>query len=177
MQHRLNGGEHVLLGDEAHLHIELIELPGRAVSTRVFVAEARGNLEVAVKTRHHQQLLKLLRSLGQGIELARMQTRGHEEVARAFWARGGQDRGLEFGEPLPDHALAHRINDVGAQDDVAMQGLAAQIEIAMLEAQFLGIVWLTKDRDGQFGRFRQDLDACNADFNFARRQSGIHRIG
>jgi len=36
---RLDGGKHVVLLDEAHLQIELVELAGQPVGARVFVAE------------------------------------------------------------------------------------------------------------------------------------------
>ena len=49
--HRLDRVEHVLLGDEAHLDIELVELAGRAVGARVLVAEAGRDLEIAVEAR------------------------------------------------------------------------------------------------------------------------------
>ena len=45
--------EHVLLGDVAHLEVELVELAGRTVGAARLVAEAGRNLEVAVETRHH----------------------------------------------------------------------------------------------------------------------------
>ncbi len=95
---RLHGGEHVLLGGEAHLEVELVELARRAVGPGVLVAEAGRDLEVAVEAGHHQQLLELLRRLRQRIELARMHARRHQVVARALRRRGGQDRGLELGE-------------------------------------------------------------------------------
>ena len=71
-QHRLDRGEHVLLGDEAHLDVELVELAGRAVGAGVLVAKARRDLEIAVEARHHDELLELLRRLRQRIELAGM---------------------------------------------------------------------------------------------------------
>ena len=71
----LDGGEHVLLRDEAHLQVELVELAGRAVGARVLVAEAGRDLEVAVEARDHHQLLELLRRLRQGVELAGMHPR------------------------------------------------------------------------------------------------------
>jgi hypothetical protein len=64
VQHGLQRGEDVVLGDEAHLQIELVELAGRAVGARILVAEARRDLEIAVEARDHQQLLELLRRLG-----------------------------------------------------------------------------------------------------------------
>jgi hypothetical protein len=39
-----------------------------------------------------------------------------------------------------------------------VQGLAAQVEIAVLEADFLGVVGLAEDRQRQLGGFRQHLD-------------------
>ena len=111
-QHRLDRVEHVLLGDEAHLDIELVELAGRAVGARILVAEAGRDLEIAVEARHHDELLELLRRLRQRVELAGMDARRHEEVARAFGRRRGQDRRLEFEEALLLHAAADRVDDL-----------------------------------------------------------------
>ncbi len=83
-QHRLDGVEHVVLRDEAHLDVELIEFARRAVGARVLVAEARRDLEIAVEARHHDELLELLRRLRQRVELAGMDARRHQKVARAF---------------------------------------------------------------------------------------------
>ena len=70
--HRLHRFENVVLRHEAHLDVELIELAGQTVGARVLVAETRRDLEIAIETRHHQQLLVLLRRLRQRIELAGM---------------------------------------------------------------------------------------------------------
>ena len=83
-QHRFDSGEHILLLDEAHLQIELVELARAAVGAAVLVAETGGDLEIAVEAGDHHQLLELLRRLRQGVELARMQAAGHQEVARAL---------------------------------------------------------------------------------------------
>ena len=91
--HRLHRFPHFFLRDEAHFQIELVKLAGQPISARVFIAEARRDLEIAIKTRDHEQLLILLRRLRQRIELARMDAAGHEEIARAFGRRGGEDRG------------------------------------------------------------------------------------
>ena len=52
-----------ILLDKAHFNIELIELTRQTIGTRVFITEARCNLEIAVKARGHDQLLILLRCL------------------------------------------------------------------------------------------------------------------
>src|SRR5581483_2678010 len=91
--------EDVLLRDERHLEVELIELARRAVRTPVLVAETRCDLEIAVEPRGHQELLELLRRLGQRVELPRMDAARHEVIARALRRARGQDRRLELGEP------------------------------------------------------------------------------
>src|SRR3546814_7007569 len=89
---------HVFLRDEAHLEVELVEFARQPIGARVFVAETRRDLEIAVEARDHQQLLVLLRRLRQRIELARMDTARHQEIACALGARRGKDRGRIFGE-------------------------------------------------------------------------------
>jgi hypothetical protein len=122
-QHRLDRLEHVLLRDEAHLEIELIEFAGAAVGAGVLVAEAGRDLEVAVEAGDHDQLLEHLRRLRERVEFAGVDAAGNEIVARALGAGGGQDRGLELGEPLRDHAVADRGDDLAAQDDVGVRPL------------------------------------------------------
>ena len=133
-QHILEDFEHVLLGGEGHLHVELVELAGRAVGARVLVAEAGGYLEVAVKAAGHQELLELLRRLGQGVELAGVVARGYEVVARALGRGHGEDGGGYLHEAVLGHALAQCGDDVGAQDDVRLDLGVAQVEIAVLKA-------------------------------------------
>ncbi len=89
---RLHRGENILLLDEAHFQVELVELSWQAVGARVFITETGRDLEVAVEAGDHQQLLILLRSLGESVELAGMDARGDKEVARAFRRGRSQDR-------------------------------------------------------------------------------------
>ena len=153
--HRLDRVEHVLLGDEAHLEVELVELAGRAVGARVLVAEAGRDLEVAVEARDHEQLLELLRRLRQRVELAGMDARRHQEVARALGRRGGQDRRLELEEAALLHAAADRIDDRAAHHDVAVQALAPQVEEAVFEPDLLGIFLLAEHRQRQLAGLRR----------------------
>ena len=148
----LDRSKNIVLLDKAHLEIELIELARQAVGARVLVAKTRRDLEVAVEARHHQELLVLLRRLRQRIELARMNPRRHQEVARAFRRRRGQDRGLEFEEPLLLHPLAHGIDDRAAGHDVLVQFLATQVEETVLKPYVLRIFLLAEHRQRQFGR-------------------------
>jgi hypothetical protein len=174
---RLNRVEHVFLGDEAHFDVELIEFAGRAIGARIFVAETWRNLEIAVEAGHHRQLLELLRSLRQRIELARMQTRRHQEVARAFRRGSGQDRGLELEEPLVFHPLANRIDDLPALDDVLVQLVAAKIEEAVLKPDIFRIFLLAEYRHGQFCRGPKHLDLGGVDLDKPRCQLRVLGAG
>src|SRR5690606_24105966 len=78
----LDEREDVVLVHEAELDVDLREL-GLAIEPEILVAEAAHDLEVLFEPRHHEELLEELRALGEGVELARMQAGGDEEVARA----------------------------------------------------------------------------------------------
>ncbi len=172
-----DGVENVFLGDVAHLEIELVELAGGAVGAGGFVAEAGRDLEVAVEARDHQQLLELLRRLGQGVELAGMHARRHQEVARAFRRGGGQDRRLVFQKPRRDHALAQRGDDPAAQHHVPVQLFPPQVDEAVFEPDVLGEAFLAGDLH------RQDLGGGlhyqlgDAEFDLAGGQPGVDGPG
>ncbi len=149
-QHWLDRREHVFLRHEAHLDIELVELAGRAIGAGVLVAKARRDLEIAVEAGHHDELLELLRSLGQCIELAGMDARRHQEISRALGARRRQDRGLELEEALFLHPPPQRIDDGAPLHDVVVQPVTPQIEEAVFEADILGIFLVAEHRHRQF---------------------------
>ena len=137
---RQDGLEHledVLLAGEGHLHVELIELAGGAVRPRVLVAEAGGYLEIAVKARGHEQLLELLRRLGQGVELAGVVPRRDEVVARALGGGHGEDGRGYLHEALRLHGAAERGDDLGAEDYVRLDLRVAQVEVAVAEPRGL----------------------------------------
>ena len=66
---RLDRREHELFGRERNLEVDLREL-GLTIGAQVLVAEALDDLEVAVQTGDHQDLLEDLRRLRQRVELA-----------------------------------------------------------------------------------------------------------
>ncbi len=57
-----------------------------------------------------------------------------------------------------------------------MQGLATQIQIAVAEANVLGIVRLAKDRQRQLRSFGQQDDLTDANFDLPGRQLRIDRL-
>ena len=177
VHHRLDRSEHVLLLDEGHLQVELVELARAAVGAGVLVAEAGRDLEVAVEARDHEQLLVLLRRLGQGVELAGMEARGHEEVARALGRARGQDRGLELDEALRLHPPADARDDFGAQQDVLLHQFAAQVEEAVAQPGLLGVVALGVDLERQEIGRRLEHEIIGDQLDFPGRQLGIDRLG
>ena len=52
--HWFNGCKNIFLLDKAHFQIELVEFTWQTIGARIFIAEAGSDLEIAVKTRHHQ---------------------------------------------------------------------------------------------------------------------------
>ena len=164
------------LGHEAHFEVELVELARQTVCPRVFVAEARRDLEVAVETGNHQKLFVLLRRLRQRVELAFMNTARHEEIARAFRRGSRQDRRGELIEADFGHAATHRGNDLGAAHDVLVQRFTAKVEETVLQADIFRVVRLAEYRQRQFLGSGQHFDFGCEDFDFAGRQIGIDRI-
>ena len=60
----------------------------------------RDDLEVAVEARHHEQLLEDLRRLGERVELAGVEARGNQEVARAARRVLHHERRLDLEEAV-----------------------------------------------------------------------------
>ncbi len=85
----------ILLVDEAHFQVDLRELR-LTVFSQVLVAETPGDLEIPVKTRHHQKLLVYLRRLGQRIELPEESPRGNKKIARTLWCAPHEKGSFNF---------------------------------------------------------------------------------
>ena len=162
----------LLVRDEAHLEVELSVL-GLAVGAQVLVAEAAGDLEVALEAGHHQQLLELLRRLRQRVEVAGVDAAGDEVVARALRRRCGQKRRLDLGEAAVAEEVADELDDAVAGDDVLVHRLAAQVEVAVLQAQELVDVGLFVDVEGRRLGGVQDLRFGDADLDLAGGELGV----
>ena len=132
--HRLDEVHDPLLVDETHLEVQLREF-GLSVSAQILVAEATGNLEVSVHAGDHEQLLELLRALRQGIDAAGLEPAGNDEVSCAFRRRLQQDRSFDLDETGPMVGVADCSDKFGSQQQPIEQGLAPDVEIAVLEPQ------------------------------------------
>ena len=167
--------QHVVLAGEAHLGVELHELV-LAVGTQVLVAEAAGDLVVAVDPGDHQQLLEQLRRLRQGVERARLLARRHEELAGALRSRRNQHRSLDLDETLRLHRRTNRRVDLPAHAQVALHPLPAQIEVAVLQPHVLvDVVGAGVDRERRRIGGPQHLHRAVADLHLAGRDVRVDR--
>jgi hypothetical protein len=122
--------------DERHLDVELGEL-GLAVGPRVLVAEAPDDLHVLVAPADHQQLLEQLRRLRQGVEAARLQPAGDDEVPRALRRALGQERRLDLPEPEVAEVVPHDLRRAVPDPERLLHLVPAEVEVAVLEPPLL----------------------------------------
>src|SRR5918994_1059809 len=179
---RLRAGAHGLvdegddlgLADEAGLHVELGELE-LAVGTQVLVAQAAGDLVVAVDAAHHAQLLEELWALGQGVEGAGLLPRRDHEVAGALGRRRNQHGRLDLGETLALHRRADGAVRLRPGAQVALQAVAAQVDVAVAQAD--GLVGLDPVVEGEGRRLGrvEDLDLALAHLDLAGGQAVVDR--
>src|SRR3546814_15149756 len=99
MKHRLDSIEDVILRDEAHFEIKLVEFARRTLGTGVFVTKARRDLELAIEARNHKQLLAHLRRLRQRVEFHRLHAARHQLLTVAISRVGRPYRPLTLREP------------------------------------------------------------------------------
>ena len=132
----LHRGQDVLVLDERHLDVELGELR-LAVGSQVLVAEAAGDLEVAVEAGDHQQLLVELGRLRQGVEMPRVHPAGNQEVTGTLGSAAAQDGRLDLEEVLLAQDVAHELAKAVADDEDPLHVGPAEVEEAILEAQLL----------------------------------------
>ena len=173
LEDRLHRLEHVVLLDETHLDVELIELAGQAVGARVLVAETRRDLKIAIEARHHDELLVLLRRLGQGVEVALMNAARYQEVASTFRRRRGQDRCRELEKAGGRHFIANGTGNRDAAHDVVVQRVPAQIQEAVLQAQVFRVVRFAKDGYRQLLGGRKNFDLGREELHLTGWQLGI----
>ena len=175
-EHRLaDGGQHVVLGDEAHLGVELHELV-LAVGAQVLVAQAAGDLVVAVDAGDHQQLLEQLGRLRQGVERTRLLPRRHEELAGTLGRRRHEHRRLHLDEALALHRRRMAELTAPRTPQVALHPLAAEVEVAVLQADALvDLVGAGVDRERRRRGGAQHLDDAVAHLDLTGGQRRVDR--
>ena len=154
---RLEDREDQILGRERDLEVDLRELR-LPIGAQVLVAEALGDLEVAVHAGDHQDLLEDLRRLRQREELARVDAARHEIVARPFRRRLREDRRLDLEEALLVEVAADLERHLVPQDHVLLQPLAPQVEVAVAQPHLFGDRGVFVDRERRRLRVVQQPD-------------------
>ena len=156
----------------------MIKIAIETVGTRVFITEAGGDLEIAVDTTHHEELLKLLRSLRQGVEFAGMETGRDEKVASTFGGGVGENWGGDFGEIVVIHIIANKTIKFGTALQNILHGGATKVEITILETKFFGRFFaVVVSVDWEWLGFVEKSELVNNEFDFAGGDVGIDELG
>ncbi len=150
--------EDVFLLHECHFAVYLGELR-LAVGAQVFVAKAPHNLKIPVVTGNHQQLLESLRRLREGIKFSRIHAAWHNEIACTFGGGLDEVRRFNFQKFLFVQVCTRGDGEFVAQDEFFLHGIAAQVQVAVLHAQFVSSIRVIVD--GERWRF-----ACVEQFEF-----------
>ena len=168
----------ILGGHERHFDVDLGEF-GLAVGAQVFVAEAAGDLHVAVHAGHHQQLLVLLRGLRQRVEHAGRNAAGHEVVARAFGRALGENRRLDLHELVFVEVVPGRLDQAVAQAERLLHGGPAQVEVAEFEAQVFADAFRVAvvERERRRMGLVEHGDARRAHFDAAGGDAVVDHVG
>src|SRR5690606_19518954 len=139
----------------------------------VLVAQAPGDLVVAVDPPDHRELLEQLGALRQRVEAARLQAGRDDEVPGALGRRGDEHGRLDLDEALllhrPPDGAVHR----GPGPQVALHAAAAQVDVAVAEPDRLVGLDAVVDREGRRLGRAQDLDRAVPDLDLAGGQVGV----
>src|SRR5690606_11891528 len=125
--HALSDSHNFLFTEETGFDINLGEFR-LAIGPQVFIPETFGDLIVAIKTCHHQQLLEQLGRLGQGKETTRMSPAGNQIVASPFWRCLGQNRRFHIQKALLVQITTQACSDPGAQTQFVSHLRATQVQ-------------------------------------------------
>ena len=164
--------QHVFLLHKCHLAVNLREFR-LSIRAEVFVAEALDDLVIAVVSADHQQLLERLWALRQRVKLTGVHARRHDKVPCTFRCGLDQIRRLNFDEFHPVEVLARFNAQSVAEHEVALDGLAAQVEVAELHPQVIAAIGVVFDgkRRGLAGI--QDVELGDFDFDVPGGHLGV----
>ena len=109
----------------------------------------------------------------QGVEFAGVDAAGHQIVAGTFGGGFEQNGGFNFEEPAFVQKVADKFDRLVANDEIALEPFAAQIEIAVFEPQTLFNVFVPVNHKGRgFGRV-ENRDVFGQQFNVASVEVGV----
>ena len=106
----LDESVHVIWSNKGCLDVNLGKFR-LAVSSKIFIAEASGDLEVFFNTTTHKKLFILLGCLWQCVKLTGVHAGWNEEVTGTFWCGLGKDRRLDFTKTIGVEEVTGRLGD------------------------------------------------------------------
>ena len=159
-------GQDVLHVHKAHLQIDLGELR-LTVCAKILVAEATGNLHVAVKACHHGKLLVQLGRLGQCVERAGMHAGGNQVVSCTLGGGTDQIGSLDLDKAVLIEIVTGDLGHAVTEHQILLQFAAAEIQIAVFETNVLGGLAIVHDLKGRHLALAQDLNGIRIDLHLA----------
>ena len=114
-----------------------------SIRAGVLVPQALADLDVAVATSDHQNLLEDLWALRQGVPLAGIDAGGNDEVACSFWGALDQQWCFDFEEAEVVEVLPGECHEVVTHLKRSLHGRPAEVDVAVSKTNLLG----------HFGRF------------------------
>ena len=158
--------DNILLLNETHFAVDLRKLR-LTVGTKVFVAEAFHDLEVAVETTHHQQLFECLRRLRQCVELTLVHTAWHHEVARTLRSRFDEHRSFHFDKALCIEVTTHFERHFVAKFEVSTHRVTTKVEVAILHTDVVATICFVLDSEWRSSRHVEHSHLIYNDFDVA----------
>ncbi|RMR55269.1 hypothetical protein ALP83_05645 [Pseudomonas syringae pv. actinidiae] len=171
--HLLGQTDDVLFIEETGLDVDLSEFR-LTVGTQVFVAEALGDLIVAVKASHHQQLLEQLRRLRKSEKAARVCATWHQIVASTFRCGAGQDRRLDVEKAVVIQIAADAGGDARTQTQLLGHFRTAQVDKAITQACFFADVGIFIQWEWRSLGLVQHFEFVTQNLDGTRRHVRVH---
>ncbi len=97
------------------------------ISAQILIPKTAGYLEVLLKASDHKQLFELLRGLGQGVKLSRVEATGYQEISCPLRGALNQNRGLDLNKSPLIEEITNELHCSVAKEDVLLDPLAAQV--------------------------------------------------
>ena len=120
-------------------------------------------------------MLEQLRALRKRVPVAGVQARWHKKIARAFRRALDEKRGFNFREALAGKILACVLKHAMALAQNFLHGWPAQIQVAILQANFFVDLWriVIIGKNWQINRLVEDLNLRGKKFHFTSRKFQI----
>src|SRR4030043_382934 len=107
-------------GDKRHLHIDLGKFR-LSIRAEVLVPETTDNLKVPVKSRDHQDLLKKLRGLRQGVKMTGIDSARNQIISRPLGSAFGEHGCLDLQKSERVKVISHLFRHTVSEDQILLK--------------------------------------------------------